>query len=154
MCDFERVEVVDVAIGVDLKAGEYVGLKGVGRFHYEGVEVEPPEPSKVSEVGVRKRTESLPFGLWIFSHGVADGVNFLPTLAPFVCVPLFGAHVHNFKVVTPHLGVSFLVFNAITLDSPFSRSLPFHHTPTLIGPENDNEFTASAKRTRSPIPRS
>lgn len=40
----EGVVGVDVAVGVFGEVVEDVGLEGVGGFHYEGVEVHPPEP--------------------------------------------------------------------------------------------------------------
>lgn len=44
MGDVERVVGVDVAVGGLAQVVEDVGLEGVGGLHYEGVEVEPPEP--------------------------------------------------------------------------------------------------------------
>lgn len=44
MGNVERVVYVDVAIGVANDVVENVALEGVGGFHNEGVQVQPPEP--------------------------------------------------------------------------------------------------------------
>lgn len=44
MCNVEGIVLVDIAVGVFGEAVEDMRLKRVGGFHYEGVEVEPPEP--------------------------------------------------------------------------------------------------------------
>ena len=44
MLNVERIIGVDVAVRCFAEVVEDVGLEGVGRFHYEGVEIEPPEP--------------------------------------------------------------------------------------------------------------
>ena len=48
--DSEGVEGVDVAVGGGGETVEDVGLEGVSRLHYEGVEVEPPEPCIVISI--------------------------------------------------------------------------------------------------------
>lgn len=44
MLDLERIVNVDVSVDGVLEVVEDVRLQGVGRFHYEGVEIQPPEP--------------------------------------------------------------------------------------------------------------
>ena len=44
MGNLEWIVDVDVSVGVGAEVVEEVGLQGVGGFHDEGVEVEPPEP--------------------------------------------------------------------------------------------------------------
>lgn len=59
MRDVERVVDIDVAVGNVLEVVEDVGLEGDRRLHNEGVEIEPPEPRKVSnaewDAGVKSR---------------------------------------------------------------------------------------------------
>ena len=44
MGDVEGIVDVDVSVYVFAKVVEDVGLERIGRLHYEGIEVEPPEP--------------------------------------------------------------------------------------------------------------
>lgn len=48
MADIERIVFVDVAVGGFGECVEDVGLKRVGGFHDEGIQIEPPKPSIIS----------------------------------------------------------------------------------------------------------
>lgn len=60
-------------------------------------------------------------------------------------IAFLGTHVADFQVVTPTLGVFLLVLDAISLDSPFPRTFPFHDTTTFIGSEDDDKFASTSQ---------
>jgi hypothetical protein len=81
----------------------------------------------------------------VLSHGIPDRVHLLPAFSPFVCITLLGAHIHNLQLIAPLLCVLFLVLDAVSLDGPFPRALPFHHSSALVRGKDDNVFATAAK---------
>lgn len=94
---------------------------------------------------------SIPFGVWVFPHRIADGVHLLPAFPPLMCIALLRAHVYNLEVVSPLLGILLLVFDAVSLNGPFARPFPFHDTSALVCREDNNVFAATAEHGRSPV---
>ena len=46
MCNVQRVIDINVSVGICCQGVEDMRLERVGRFHDEGVEIEPPEPKQ------------------------------------------------------------------------------------------------------------
>jgi hypothetical protein len=86
----------------------------------------------------------IPFGLGVPCHSIAYKVNLLPALSPFVSVSLLRAHVANLQMVAPAVGIFLLILDTVPFDSPFPRAFPFHDTTTLIGSEDNDEFTSAS----------
>jgi hypothetical protein len=124
-----------------------MGLKGVRGLHYEGVEIEPPEPGKT--LAGRKNSFSVfrvtPFSIWIFPHAVPDDVDFLPTFPPLMSVALLCAHICDLQIVTPSFRVLLLVLNAVSFDRPFTGPFPIHHTTPLICSQYDYKLASATK---------
>src|SRR6266480_2504097 len=147
MGDVEWIVYVDVPVRVVVKIIEDVLLQRVGWFHYERVQVKPPEPT-TTEVSIETNAQTqqyLPFSLRISPHRVADCVNLLPAFPPFVSVPLLGTHINNREIVTPPSHILFLVPHAVSFDGPFPCSFPFHDTSTLIRCQYDHKLLPTSQ---------
>src|SRR6478735_2395421 len=95
---------------------------------------------------IRTVRVSLPFGLGVLPQGRPNKVDFLPALPPLVRILLLGAHVHNFQVVAPSVDVLSLVSHAVSLDSPFSGTLPLHDTTSNICAQDNDKLVAATER--------
>lgn len=67
-------------------------------------------------------------------------------------ISLLGLHVDNFQIVAPSSGIVPLVAYAVSLNGPFSSTLPLHDTSTDIGGQNDDELFAISSYARSSPP--
>lgn len=57
-------------------------------------------------------------------------------------ISLLSLHVDNFQIIAPPSGIFPLVAYAVSLNGPFSSTLPLHDTSTDIGGQNDDELFA------------
>lgn len=148
--DVEGVVDVDVAVDVGGKVVEEVVLEGVGGFHDECVEVEPPEPAMgqlklMCNMFLRSLAEvDSPLGFRILLQTPPYGIDLLPAFPPFVRISFLDGHVHNLEIVAVACDVTFLVSYTVSLYSPFPGPLPFHDTATLVCCYYHNELVASA----------
>lgn len=94
---------------------------------------------------------SIPLGFGILAHAVSHRVHLLPALTPFVGIAFLGAHVDDLEVVAPLLCVPALVFDAVSLDGPFSGAFPIHHTTSDISCQHYNILLPSPQPGRPPI---
>lgn len=90
-------------------------------------------------------TWHVPFSVWVFAHGISNGVHLLPTFPPFMGITFLCAHVDNLQIVTPLLGVLFFVLDAVSLDGPFARAFPFHNAAALVGSEYNDKLAAATE---------
>lgn len=125
---------------------EYEGsITNVLRSSHQNLET---SVSKLTDQSLRQK---LPFSRWIFSQTVSDCVHLFPAFPPLVGVSFLCAHIYNLQIVSPFLGVLFLILDAVSFNGPFSWTLPFHHPSALVCSQDDYKVTPATKYWRSSI---
>ena len=85
--------------------------------------------------------DDLPLCFGILRHSIPYHIHLFPTFSPLVRIPLFRAHIGQFEVIAPPVGVSPFVPHTVSFNRPFSWALPLHYSTTLIRRKYNDKLT-------------